>query len=81
MDLTERQLPVMEASSDGKLAIGLHFKLLAALHDIGKLDDEDLAKVASALIAEMPGVQERFEAWTVLESLVPDFERPEGVNG
>lgn len=81
MDLSERQLPVLEASSDGKLAIGLHFKLLAALRSIDKLDDEELATVAAALIAEMPGVQERFEAWSVLERLVPDFKRPEGVNG
>lgn len=79
MDLTERRLPVMEASSDGKLAIGLHFKLLAALRSIDKLDDEELGQVASALIAEMPGVQERFEAWTVLEDLVPDFKRPDNV--
>jgi hypothetical protein len=77
MDLTERQLPVLEASSDGKLGIGLHFKMLAALHDIGKLADEELAKVASALIGELPGVQERFEAWTLVENLVPDFKRPE----
>jgi len=80
MDLTERHLPVMETSSDGKLAIGLHFKLLAALRHIGKLGDDDLSTVASTLIAELPGVQERFEAWTLVESLVPDFERPEGVN-
>jgi hypothetical protein len=77
MDLTERQLPVMETSSEGKLAVALHFKMLASLHDLGKLDDEELAKVASALIAELPGVQERFEAWTLIDSLVPDFKRPD----
>jgi len=77
MDLTQRQLPVMDTSSDGKLAIGLHFKMLATLREIGKLDDQEVATVASALIAELPGVQERFEAWTLVESLVPDFERPE----
>lgn len=77
MDLNERQLPVMETSSEGKLAVALHFKMLASLHDLGKLDDEKLAKVASALIAELPGVQQRFATWTLIESLVPNFKRPE----
>ncbi len=77
MDLTERQIPILDSSSNGKLAIALHLKLLAALRSIGKLNDEELGTVASALIAELPGNQERFHAWTLLEELTPDFERPE----
>ncbi|WBO24086.1 hypothetical protein [Sphingomonas abietis] len=81
MDLTQTQIPLSEAASQGSLAVALHFKLIATLHSIGKLDDGEVATVGQALIAELPGVQERFEAWTLLESLIPDFQRPERVNG
>ncbi len=81
MDLAEAQIPLTEASSQAGLAVALHFKLIAALHSIGKLDDEELATVAQALIAELPGVQARFDAWTMLESLVPDFTRPDEARG
>jgi hypothetical protein len=81
MDLAESQIPLADAASQAGLAISLHFKLIATLHSLDKLDDEELATVGRALISELPGVKERYEAWTLLETLVPDFKRPEEADG
>ncbi len=81
MDLAQPQIPLAESSSQARLAISLHFKLLAALRSLDKLDDAELTTIAAALIAELPGVKERFDAWSMLESFVPDFRRPEGAHG
>ena len=77
MDLAEPIIPLSEGATQAGLAVALHFKMVAALHSIGKLNDEEATKVAQALIAELPGVQARFDAWGMLEAMIPDFKRPE----
>lgn len=76
-ELKDRIIPLREASSQGRLGVSLVFKLLANLHAIGKLDDDELAQVAGSLIAELDSDIERFEMWEMLEAMTPDFKRPE----
>jgi hypothetical protein len=76
-ELDERVLPIENSSSEGRLAVSLIFKLLAGLHEIGKLDDEEVCKVAATLIPELGSDQERFRTWTLMEELVPGIKRPE----
>jgi hypothetical protein len=76
-ELDERVLPIENSSSEGRLAVSLIFKLLAGLHEIGKLDDEEVSKVAATLIPELGSDQERFRTWTLMEELIPGIKRPE----
>jgi hypothetical protein len=80
-ELDERVLPIENSSSEGRLAVSLIFKLLAALREIGKLDDEEVSKVAAILIPELGSDQERFRTWGLLEEMVPGVQRPEEERG
>ena len=76
-ELEDRLLPLGETASEARLAVSLIFKLLAGLKMAGKLDEEELRTIATSLIVELPSEQDRFHTWTLLESIVPDFKRPE----
>jgi len=77
-ELEKRILPIEEAVTEGRLAVNLILKLIAELRAIGKLDEDEFLKVATAIVVELGSDQERFRAWTFFEQVVPDFERPEG---
>jgi hypothetical protein len=77
-DLETRILPIEEAVTEGRLAVNLILKLIAQLHAIGKLDDDEFLKTATTIVVELQSDQDRFRAWTFLEQVVPNFERPDG---
>lgn len=76
-DLADRLLPIDETATEARLAVSLILKLLAGLHAAGTLDDEAFRTIASSLIVELSSDLDRFRAWTLLEQIVPDFERPD----
>jgi hypothetical protein len=78
VNLESRILPIEEAVTEGRLAVNLILKLIAELHRLGKLDDDEFLKVANTMVAELQSDQERFRAWSFFEQVIPDFERPDG---
>jgi len=76
-DLEDRSIPLEARVSEGALGVALTFKLLALLRKAGKLDDDETRTMATSLIAELDGTQLRYETWTILESWLPDFKRPD----
>ena len=48
-DLETRILPIEEAVTEGRLAVNLILKLIAQLHAIGKLDDDEIAERVTSL--------------------------------
>lgn len=75
-DLKEASIPLFAAVNQASLGVRLTFKLLAWLHESGKLDDNELEAIAGGLIAELGSDQERFEQWSMLRSWVPSLRRP-----
>jgi hypothetical protein len=70
-DLTEASIPLAAATNTASLGLRLTFKLLAWLHEVGKLDRDEVEAIAGGLIAELGSDQERFEQWQMLRDWVP----------
>jgi hypothetical protein len=74
-DLTESSIPLFAATNNASLGIRLTFKLIAWLHETGKLDIDEVEAVAGGLIAELGSDQERFAQWQMLRDWVPDLKK------